>query len=48
MVISGWGILLIVGSNQGITLTLATYPPFGLATLTGSGGRSISDVVGNL
>jgi hypothetical protein len=34
MIISGWGILLIFSANQGITQTLAIYPPFGLATLT--------------
>jgi hypothetical protein len=34
MIISGWGILLIFSANQGITQTLAPYPPFGLATLT--------------
>jgi hypothetical protein len=34
MIISGWGILLIFSANQGKTQTLATYPPFGLATLT--------------
>jgi hypothetical protein len=33
MIISGWGILSIFSANQGITQTLAPYPPFGLATL---------------
>jgi len=34
MVISGWGILLIFGSNQALVQTLAPYPPFGLVTIT--------------
>jgi hypothetical protein len=34
MVISGWGILLIFGANQGLVQTLAPYPPFGLMTIT--------------
>lgn len=34
MIISGWGILLIFGANQGLVQTLAPYPPFGLVTIT--------------
>jgi hypothetical protein len=34
MIISGWGILLIFGTNQAVAQTLGPYPPFGLATLT--------------
>ncbi|MFB5599980.1 MAG: hypothetical protein ACE5SW_07120 [Nitrososphaeraceae archaeon] len=34
MVISGWGILLIFGTNQALVQALAPYPPFGLATIT--------------
>jgi hypothetical protein len=34
MIISGWGILLIFGTNQAVAQTLAPYPPFGLATIT--------------
>ena len=34
MVISGWGILLIFGANQGLVQALAPYPPFGLVTNT--------------
>jgi hypothetical protein len=34
MIISGWGILLIFGSNQGLVQTLTPYPPFGLVTIT--------------
>ena len=33
MVISAWGIVLIVGSNQGELQNIVPYPPFGLATL---------------
>jgi hypothetical protein len=32
MLISGWGVLLIFGANQGLTQILAPYPPFGLVT----------------
>jgi hypothetical protein len=32
--ISGWGILLIFGADQGLLQTVAPYPPFGLITLT--------------
>ena len=34
MVISGWGIFLIFGANQGLVQALAPYPPFGLVTNT--------------
>jgi hypothetical protein len=34
MIISGWGILLIFGTNQGLVQTLTPYPPFGLVTNT--------------
>jgi hypothetical protein len=34
MIISGWGILLIFGANQGVVQTLTPYPPFGLVTIT--------------
>ena len=34
MIICGWGILLIFGTNQPGAQTLAPYPPFGLVTLT--------------
>ncbi|MBV9177105.1 MAG: hypothetical protein JO297_08705 [Nitrososphaeraceae archaeon] len=34
MVISGWGILLIFGANQAVTLIVDPYPPFGLSTTT--------------
>jgi hypothetical protein len=34
MTISGWGILLIFGADQAVAQTLASYPPFGLATMT--------------
>ena len=34
MIISGWGIFLIFGANQGLVQTLAPYPPFGLVTNT--------------
>jgi hypothetical protein len=34
MIISGWGILLLFGANQGVAQTLGPYPPFGLATVT--------------
>jgi len=34
MVISGWGILLIFGTNQALIQTLAPYPPFGLVTIS--------------
>jgi hypothetical protein len=34
MIISGWGILLIFGANQATTMIVASYPPFGLATIT--------------
>ena len=33
MIISGWGILLIFGTNQGLVQTLTPYPPFGLVTI---------------
>jgi hypothetical protein len=32
MIISGWGILLIFGTNQGVSQSLDPYPPFGLYT----------------
>ena len=34
MIFSGWGVLLIFGTNQGLVQTLAPYPPFGLATIS--------------
>ena len=34
MIISGWGILLIFATNQGISQSLDPYPPFGLFTNT--------------
>lgn len=34
MIISGWGIFLIFGANQAITIIVDPYPPFGLATTT--------------
>ena len=34
MIISGWGILLLFGTNQASTQVLVPYPPFGLATIT--------------
>jgi hypothetical protein len=34
MIIFGWGILLIFGTNQGLVQTLTPYPPFGLVTIT--------------
>jgi hypothetical protein len=34
MIISGWGILLIFATNQGISQSLDPYPPFGLYTNT--------------
>jgi hypothetical protein len=34
MIISGWGILLIFGTNQGLVQTLTPYPLFGLVTIT--------------
>jgi hypothetical protein len=34
MIISGWGILLIFGTDQAVVQTLAPYPPFGLATIS--------------
>ena len=34
MIISGWGIFLIFGANQGLVQTLAPYPTFGLVTNT--------------
>jgi hypothetical protein len=34
MIISGWGILLIFATNQGISQSLGPYPPFGLYTNT--------------
>lgn len=34
LIVAGWGLLLIFGTNQGATQTLAPYPPFGLATIT--------------
>jgi hypothetical protein len=36
MIISGWGILLIFGSDQAVVQSQlqSPYPPFGLATLT--------------
>ncbi len=34
MIIAGWGILLIFGSNQAVVQTLVPYPPFGLVTIT--------------
>ena len=33
MIISGWGILLIFGTDQAVVQTLAPYPPFGIATI---------------
>jgi hypothetical protein len=34
MAISGWGIVLIVSSDQGETQSILPYPPFGLVTVT--------------
>jgi hypothetical protein len=34
MIISGWGTLLVFGTNQAVAQTLGPYPPFGLATIT--------------
>jgi hypothetical protein len=34
MFISGWGIFLIFSANQAATQIIASYPPFGLATIT--------------
>jgi hypothetical protein len=34
MIIAGWGIFLIFGANQAITIIVDPYPPFGLATTT--------------
>lgn len=34
MIISGWGILLIFSSNQGVTQIVIPYHPFGLPTVT--------------
>ena len=34
MIISGWGLLLIFGTNQALVQTLTPYPPFGLVTIT--------------
>jgi hypothetical protein len=34
MIISGWGILLLFGTNQASNQVLVPYPPFGLATIT--------------
>jgi hypothetical protein len=34
LIIAGWGILLIFGTNQSMTQTLTPYPPFGLPTIT--------------
>lgn len=34
MIIAGWGILLLFGTNQASTQIVAPYPPFGLATIT--------------
>lgn len=34
MIISGWGILLLFGTNQAVSQVLAPYPPFGIATIT--------------
>jgi hypothetical protein len=34
MTISGWGIILIVSSNQGEAQNITPYPPFGLVTVT--------------
>ena len=34
MIIAGWGILLLFGTNQASTQIVAPYPPFGLSTVT--------------
>lgn len=34
MIISGWGILLLFGTNQAFLQTFSPYPPFGLVTIT--------------
>lgn len=34
LIVAGWGLLLIFGTNQGATQTLTPYPPFGLVTIT--------------
>ena len=34
MIISGWGILLLFGTNQASNQVLVPYPPFGLATIS--------------
>lgn len=34
MIITGWGIFLIYGTNQAVLQVLTPYPPFGIATLT--------------
>ena len=34
MIISGWGILLMFATDQGVMQSLAPYPPFGLVTNT--------------
>jgi hypothetical protein len=34
MIISGWGILLLFGTNQALLQTFSPYPPFGLVTVS--------------
>lgn len=34
MIIAGWGVFLIFAANQALTQVLASYPPFGIATIT--------------
>ena len=34
MIISGWGILLLFGTNQALLQTFSPYPPFGLVTIS--------------
>ena len=48
MIISGWGILLIFATNQGMSQSLDPYPPFGLFTNTVLILADVFNVVGNL
>jgi hypothetical protein len=45
-IISGFGVVLLFTSNQGITLASFTYPPFGLATVSFLGISSYLILVG--
>lgn len=45
-IISGFGVVLLFTSNQGITLVSFTYPPFGLATVSFLGISSYLILIG--